>query len=128
MASATDIARRMEQMESDRSLWENTWQEVSDNVLGRRDFQTKFVVGGRQRLQNIYDGTGMKAAGTFVALISSLLTNPAAEWFLLTLAKPELLEIRRVALWLQEAQEHYVGRSIARRPPSSRRCTRCIPT
>ena len=106
MPSPQDIMRRMEVMEGERKTWESTWQEVSDNLLGRRDFQTQYFHGGRQRLDKIYDGTGMQAHNTFVALVSSLLTNPATEWFLLTTTVPELMQIRRVAAWVQGAQEH----------------------
>ena len=106
MVNAKDIVRRLEQMEYEKSTWNGTYQEVADNVIGRRDFQTQHVVGGRQRLQNIFDGTGMRAHQAFVALVSSLLTNPATDWFLLTTADQRLLQNRRIALWLQEAQEH----------------------
>jgi hypothetical protein len=106
LVNAKDIVRRLEQMEYERSNWEDTWQQISDHELGRRDFQTKHIIGGRQRLQNIYDGTGMRAHSTFVALVSSLLTNPASDWFLLTTADQRLLQNRRIALWIQEAQEH----------------------
>ena len=106
MPSAQDIMRRMEVMEGERKTWESTWQEVSDNLLGRRNFQTQFAQGGRQRLDRIYDGTGMRSHNTFVALVSSLLTNPATEWFLLATTNPALMKIRRVALWVQGAQEH----------------------
>jgi hypothetical protein len=106
LADLKAILRRQDKMQAERRTWEDTWQQVSDYVLGRGDFQTTFFQGGRQRLDRIFDGTGLRAHQTFVALVSSLLTNPAAKWFLLSLANPELLQNRRVALWLQETQEH----------------------
>ncbi|MES0385530.1 MAG: portal protein, partial [Hyphomicrobium sp.] len=104
------------QMESERKTWESTWQEISENLLGRRDFQTQYPVGGRQRLENIYDGTGMQAHDEFVAMVSSLLTNPATEWFLLATAVPQLMEIPSVAAWVQDAQDHL--RFVINRPGS----------
>ena len=100
------ILRRQDYMQADRRTWEDTWQQISDHALGRTDFQTRFFQGGRQRLDNMYDGTAMRSHQTFVAMISSLLTNPASDWFLLTLAQRELLEIDRVAQWIQDAQDH----------------------
>jgi hypothetical protein len=106
MPDAKEIRSRFDQLKVERAVWENTWQEVADNLLGRRDFSTQYLQGGRQRLGNIYDGTGMRSAQLFGSAVSSLLTNPATKWFNLTFADPRIREERDYMLWLQDAEEH----------------------
>lgn len=105
MPTAKQVVSLFEQYRGDRSTWENTWQEVADNLIGRREFQTEYFQGGRQRLDKIYDGTGMRSAQLFASAISSLLTNPSTKWFNLVFADKALREVYEFQLWLQEVEE-----------------------
>jgi len=105
MPTAREIVSLFEQYKQARSTWENTWQEIADNLLGRRNFQTDTYQGGRQRLDKIYDGTGMRSAQLFGSAVASLLTNPATKWFHLMFEDRVLRENREFQTWLQETEE-----------------------
>ena len=60
--NAKKIISRFDRLSDARAEWENTWQDISDHILGRRDF-VKNYEPGRVRTTKIYDNTGMLAAG-----------------------------------------------------------------
>ncbi len=107
-AVAGEIIRRSEALKTERSLWETGWQQISDFVIGRRpNFSRRApTLGGGQLKNTIYDGTGMQSAQLFISVVSSLLTNPASKWFLLTTADRDLMQDDDVKKWIEEAQEH----------------------
>ena len=130
MKSAKEIVGLAEQYIAARGTWENTWQEVSDNLVGRRDFVTKGEQGGRQRLGKIYDGTGMRSAQLFASAISSLLTNPSTKWFNLAFADKGMRQNYDFQLWLQEVEEvvrFAFNRPEARQLPPGTRMKTCLP-
>jgi hypothetical protein len=106
MKTAKHIISLFDQYKSARTTWEDTWQEVADNLVGRREFKTDVYQGGRQRLAKIYDGTGMRSAQLFASAISSLLTNPSTKWFNLAFADKAMRENYDFQLWLQEVEEN----------------------
>ena len=38
MADAKQLVKEYEAIKAQRGTWENTWQEVADNIMGRGDF------------------------------------------------------------------------------------------
>ena len=91
-------------LKSDRNTTENTWQEISDNLLGRRDF-TVIRTRGEQRMQRIYDDTSKVSSSLLSGAMHSLLTSPAARWFALGFEDPRLKEAEGAAEWLSLAEK-----------------------
>ena len=91
---------RREELESCRNTTENTWQEIADNLLGRRDF-TVVRTPGQQRMQQIYDDTSKVSSSLLSGAIHSLLTSPAARWFELRFEDPRLQDIGDATAWLK---------------------------
>lgn len=98
------LVKEYEAIAAERGTWENTWQNVADHVIGRGDFTTHTIEGGRQRVQQIYDSTAQQSASLLAGGLNSLMTNPAAEWFHLRPEDPRLLEDDDVALWFEDAE------------------------
>jgi len=105
----SDVVKRYNQLKANRTNWEPGWAEISEQVIGRRpnfSYAQPQINGGRQLKNQIFDGTGMQSAQLFTSVVSSLLTNPATKWFMLSTANPALMQDKEVALWVEEAQEH----------------------
>lgn len=104
MASGKALVKEYEAIKAQRGTWENTWQDVADNITGRGDFTSEQIVGGRKRMPNIHDTTALQSMSLLAGGLNSLMTNPAAEWFHLRPEDPRLLDDEDVALWFEDAE------------------------
>lgn len=102
--TAETLLRRWAVARSARGGFETVWQEIADNLLGRRDF-VGAATPGRKRMGRIYDSTGLQAADMLAAALHALLTNPAARWFALRPERRELAEDAGVRAWLDAAED-----------------------
>ena len=98
------LISRVEELTGGRRTTENTWQEIADNLLGRRDF-TVNRMRGEQRLQRIYDDTSKVSGCLLAGAMQSLLTSPSARWFALRFENAELAEVHRANIWLKAAEQ-----------------------
>lgn len=90
-------------MKSDRSSFDDHWQQVADFMLPRRPrFYTTDRNKGDRRNQNIIDSTGKLAQRTLAAGMHSGLTNPARPWMKLSIPDPDLRKVPAVKEWLHE--------------------------
>lgn len=92
-----------DQLIADRATTENTWQEIADNLMGRKDF-TVVRTPGEQRNQEIYDDTAKVSSSLLSGAIHTLMTSPVAKWFEYSFANPELREISVAVEWLKSAE------------------------
>ena len=90
---------RAEELVTERGHTENTWQEISDNCLGRRDFNVSRTPG-QQRMQRIYDDTSKVSSSLLSGAIHSLMTSPSARWFGLRFANHEFNDDAESVEWL----------------------------
>ncbi len=102
--NAEDILRQWEDVAARRQTFQSVWQEIADNLLGRRDFTTQ-ATPGRKRMARIYDTTGLQAADLLAAALHSFLTNPALRWFSLRAEDPDLADDEEVADWLSSVED-----------------------
>jgi len=104
MQDAKMLVREYEALATERSDWENTWQDVADHILGRGDYQTHNTLQGRKRMTEIYDTTAKQSVSLLAGGLNSLMTNPAAEWFHLRPENARLLDDEDVARWFEDAE------------------------
>jgi hypothetical protein len=104
LSDAAALVREYDAIAAQRGTWESTWQAVADHIMGRGDFTSTQVIGGRRRTQEIYDTTALQSVSLLAGGLNSLMTNPAAEWFHLRPQDPRLIEDEEVALWFEDAE------------------------
>jgi len=97
------IRSRFDELNSERRTTESTWQEIADNLLGRRDFTTTRTKG-TQRNQKIYDDTSKVSGGLLSGAMHSLLVSPSARWFGLRFEDPRFAEVEGAAEWLKSSE------------------------
>jgi hypothetical protein len=88
--------------QEERSLWADTWQEVSELVMPNRATFTTTWQKGSLRRRRIYDSTAEEANDVFAGGVHANLTPRQSRWFSMRPQRLELRENREVKLWLYE--------------------------
>lgn len=97
---AEQIIERWNQMESDKSLWLSTWQEIADYVIPRKNnILTKASPGSKRMPVTLYDSTAIHSNDL---LASSLQGAFSMSWFNLKFANEALNEDEDAVAWLDE--------------------------
>lgn len=98
--------RRRAALELQRSTFMAHWRELSEYILPRRSrfFPTDSNKGDK-RHQKIIDSTATECADILSAGLMSGATNPAHEWFKLTVSDSDLAENPNVKAWLFTVQQ-----------------------
>lgn len=104
MTDAPDTIRRWEQLAAERVVFESTWQDIADYLLGRRDFLTKRTQGER-RDTKLFDTTAMQSADFLSSSLHGFMTNPSTRWFELRIDDDVLEQSEAVQLWLEDAAD-----------------------
>lgn len=106
------LIQRKEILKNKRASFENLWQEVSELVLPRKaDFTISHTTGSK-RNRKLFETTAVNASEFLAAGLHGLLTNPAVQWFSLTLKNKDVID-DCWAQWLQKV-ENIMFREIAR--------------
>ncbi len=85
-------------LRDERHTWEDTWQQIADNEVGARDFNTIRTPGTR-RMSQIHDITALLSGELLAGALHSLMTNSASKWFRLGFEDPEVAKHPDVRLW-----------------------------
>lgn len=106
--SAETLLREWNDVSVARQNFATVWQEIADNMLGRRDFTTD-ASPGRKRMSRIYDTTGMQAVTMLSSALHSFLTNPAMRWFTLKFEDNALDDDEEGRLWLDAVEDRMLA-------------------
>lgn len=98
---AKRYCQRFARMAADRMNWENTWQEVVNYTVPRKNDIINFKTPGQKRGHELFDTTAIMSNQLLSAALHSMLTNPALRFFDLRAANLALNEDEEVKLWLQ---------------------------
>jgi hypothetical protein len=96
--------RNLERLISERTYYEDYWQDVAKYVLPSRAFLMQWSPGSRRNTR-IFDTTGIYANEQFAGGLHGMLTSPASRWFNLKLADPGYRLTEQDKLWLQHATD-----------------------
>jgi hypothetical protein len=95
--------KRLAQMETDRQVWEDHWQEILDYVMPRKADITFIRAKGERRTDILFDSTAITANNLLAASLQGTLTSPSLQWFNIKLRNPEFNKNREVQLWLEDS-------------------------
>ena len=101
---AKSAIAQYDQLKLERSSFEALWQDISDNVVGRRD-TTTMRTPGQRRMAPIHDITALLSGELLAGALHSLMTNSASKWFRLGIRNRALMEDPDVKFWLDEIAE-----------------------
>ena len=95
--------KRLAQMETDRQVWEDHWQEILDYVMPRKAEITFIRAKGEKRSEILFDSTAITANNLLAASLQGTLTSPSLQWFNIKLRNPSFNQERDVQLWLEDS-------------------------
>ena len=82
MTIVNNIVGQFSKLESDRSNYENRWQEISDYVLPNRgDFNVQRSKGDNSRRTIVFDSTAEQSNNLLASSLYGGLVNPSSKWF-----------------------------------------------
>lgn len=100
------LIRRWEALRDKRKNTETVWQDIADNLIGRRDFLTRRTPGDNTRTRFVYDDTSKVSGALLAGAMHSLLTNPSTRWFELAFENTALMRNEMARTWLFDTQRH----------------------
>jgi hypothetical protein len=100
-----EILSRLETLRQERTIWENTWQDIIDYMLPNRAPVIGDIVPGEDRSVEIYDNTPTKSLLRLAASLNSMLTNQSTDWFGLETTDQTLNDDEEVKAWLIDTAE-----------------------
>lgn len=80
LETGADILAQHALLKSERTVYENTWNDIADDVLGLRNFDLQKATKGQTRYKQMYDQTGLHWGMLLVSTMHGLVTNPGARW------------------------------------------------
>jgi len=102
MATFEYIKKRLDKLETDRSTWEDHWQEILDYVMPRKADITFIRSRGEKRTEVLFDSTAITANNLLAASLQGTLTSPSLPWFSLKLRDDDANKVRDVQIWLED--------------------------
>ena len=95
------LDKRFKTLQSQRSNWENHWQQLADYMLPRKADITKKRTQGDKRTELIFDGTAIHAVELLSASLHGMLTSPSTPWFSMRYRNPVLQQSDLANEWLE---------------------------
>ncbi len=99
------ICEKYRALKSDRSTWENHWQECYEFMLPRKATVNLTRHPGSKVAQDLFDNSAMHAAQLLSNALHSLLTNPNSIWFELSTGDFRIDSRDDVRFWMQNASK-----------------------
>ena len=97
------LDRRYKTLRSQRTNWENHWQQLADYMLPRKADITKKRSQGDKRTELIFDGTAIHAVELLSSSLHGMLTSPSTPWFSMRYRDPLLQQNDVANEWLEAA-------------------------
>ncbi len=95
------LERRLSTLQSQRSNWEQHWQQLADYMLPRKADITKKRAKGDKRTELIFDGTAIHAVELLASSLHGMLTSPSTPWFSMRYRDPALQQNDEANEWLE---------------------------
>jgi hypothetical protein len=92
---------RYQTLKTQRSNWEQHWQQLADYMLPRKADIVKKRTQGDKRTDLIYDGTAIHAVELLSSSLHGMLTSPSTPWFSMRYRDPELQQNDAANEWLE---------------------------
>jgi hypothetical protein len=108
--NAKEVKKIIQQLKSERSLWESHWQDIADYIFIRKNDVLNRTTPGEKKAFRLLDNTGMYSNEMLAGALHGMLTNPDLTWFEFSTGNVELDREDRVRKWLQESSRalHFI--------------------
>ena len=105
-----DLLDEFQSLKEIRKPYENTWQEIADNVVPNRSgFTTDDPDKGIHRGQLIQDGTPLAALATYKSGLMGRLLSSFFNWFSVRTPDEDMMDVREIRMWLSKVDQVLYG-------------------
>src|SRR3990167_2664629 len=101
----TDLIKRYRDQKGRRSQWDNHWDDLARVMLPRRLGFASTTIEGAHRVDNVFAGRRMQAAGGLANAVASFVRPEGEPFFFLKTADDGLDEQGEVKAWLDDSEE-----------------------
>lgn len=98
--NAKQLCDKFEKLFSERSTWENHWQELADYILPRKNEIQRHETPGEKKNLLLFDSTAQQSCQLLAGALHGMLTSPSTIFFGLTTGDPDIDERDDVRLFL----------------------------
>lgn len=99
------LIKRFSTIKSNRSQWDNHWQECAKYCLPQKAIITQTRTPGTKLDTEIYDSTAVDSIPIISSGLHSYMTNPSSRWFALRMEDKELNDVPEVKDWLKKSED-----------------------
>jgi len=98
------LLRRFEDLKGQRITFESSWDDICRLIqLSNTTIYDENPKGDNKNASVSFDSTASYAAQRLAAVINSVMTNQASEWFVLETDNDQLNDVKEIKQWLEEA-------------------------
>lgn len=102
-AKAKEVIARHDRRKADRSVFETTWQQITNYIHTNRNDMIVERTPGTKRMQYVYDSHPIWCREQFAAGCHSFLTSSTLQWFALRVEDDRIDAMPAVRAWLDIA-------------------------
>ena len=102
---ATDIIRTKNALDTDREVFKVSWQEITDNMMPRKNEISTKRERGSKRTSKRYSSTGEHAHGILSAALHGAMSSSSVQWFGFSTGKSEIDEVKEVRDFFDKSSE-----------------------
>ena len=99
------LLKRYDKLKSDRSNWDQLWEELAIYLMPSKAGFISKSVKGTKRAAEVYDSTAIHALQILSASLHGSLTSPSTKWFGLRFREDQLNEDKEAKDWLEKCSK-----------------------
>lgn len=103
--SPVALLKRYDKLKSDRSNWDQLWEELAIYLMPSKAGFISKSVKGTKRAAEVYDSTAIHALQILAASLHGSLTSPSTKWFGLRFREDQLNEDKEAKDWLEKCSK-----------------------
>lgn len=103
--TASDLVKRAKQVRENQSVWHQHWDDLARVMIPRLLGFSEQQVAGASRVDELFDGTPMRAARGLANAIAAMLRPDGEKWFFVKAEDDALNDDDEARVWLEDATE-----------------------
>lgn len=107
--AAQDLIRRAKKVRERQTPWHQHWDDLARVMVPRLLGFSEETVRGDSRVDDVFDGTPMRAARGLANALSSMLRPEGEKWFYIRADAPGISEQDDARMWLEDSEKRLMS-------------------
>src|SRR3990167_6286638 len=105
--TAEDLIKRAKDVRGLQSEWHQHWDDLARVMIPRLLGFSEQTIAGASRMDEIFDGTPMRAARGLANAIAAMLRPEGEKWVTIKVEEEELNDDDEARAWLEDTNERF---------------------